>query len=586
MKLKTIIKHKNTVGLYLLSIANLLVMHYYILLTCRLENYSDVVMWMDNLLGAVVDVTVVLAVALVLMWGRLRPALIATAIVTLLWAWCNVVYARFFHHYIPFSAIGQAGTLADGFMLSNVMAGVRSFDLVFVALAAIAVPLSVRCGRGRWAQAVPFLTAVPASLIAADLLFHLLFCLVTPGMASAGYFKRRMMTRHFGLMHSSAEPNWSTFHRGCVRQLVVPNIWYAFSSMTLTDGQRAAIQAEYSDQAQRISPAGAQAAGKNIIFIIVESYLSATSDLKVMGGASKREEEVTPFLNALKRDSTVYYNGQLRPNISIGESSDGQFLYMTGLLPLRSEVTVTKAKHASLPGLPKLLKEEGLIGEARMVIPTLPSMWEQERMCEQYGFDHLYSSADYEGGAYWYLSDRQLFDYAAALDGNGGASQPFLSVLLTMTMHQPYTEPKDSTFIVDDPSLTEQYRNYLSACHYTDRQIAWYLGQLKAKGLYDTSLIIIVADHHAHPALFDMEEGELPTDIPLYIVNGGMSSATAWQGPCNQLDVYTTLLDLLGTKSAWRGFGHTLLTSDYHDSLKPALWTMSEEIVLGNYFEQ
>lgn len=419
-----------------------------------------------------------------------------------------------------------------------------------------------------------------------------------------------MMIRHFGLLHSSAEPNWSTFHRGCVRQLLIPNIYYAFSSMELTDEQRAAIRAEYCNHKERASATEPRVAGKNIIFIIVESYLSATSDLKVVCDASKRYEEVTPFLNSLKRDSTVYYNGQLTPNIAIGESSDGQFLYMTGLLPLRSEVTVTKAKRAELPGLPKLLKQEGLISEAHMVIPTLPSMWEQEGMCQRYGFDHLYTSADYQDGAFWYLSDRQIFEYA--LEQVLAAAQPFLSVVLTMTMHQPYTEPKDSTFIVTDPSLTEKYRNYLSTCHYTDQQIKWYFEQLKANGLYDNSMIVIVADHHAHPSLFDMKEDELSTDIPLYLVNvvghasergdvvghaserddavghaseRDRNEIPAWHGPCNQLDVYTTLLDLLGTKNAWRGFGHTLLTNDYNDSVKPELWTMSEQIVMGNYFK-
>jgi len=217
-----------------------------------------------------------------------------------------------------------------------------------------------------------------------------------------------------------------------------------------------------------------------------------------------------------------------------------------------------------------------------MVIPTLPSMWEQESMCQRYGFDHLYSSADYEEGKYWYLTDRQIFEYA--LQKNMEAPKPFLSVELTMTMHQPYNEPKDSTFIIRDSSLTEKYRNYLSTCHYTDQQIKWYFGKLKEEGLYDNSIIVIVADHHAHPSLFEMKEEEISIDIPLYIINGGINNATAWDGRCNQLDVYTTLLDIVGTKNNWHGFGHTLITKDYHNSIKPELWTMSEEIVIGKYF--
>jgi lipoteichoic acid synthase len=356
----------------------------------------------------------------------------------------------------------------------------------------------------------------------------------------------------------------------------VPTLYHALTTTQLTAEQCAAIEKEYYDHTQRCTAARTQAKGKNIIFIIVESYLSATSELIVDG------KEVTPFLNTLRHDSTVYYNGRLRPDISVGESSDGQFLYMAGLLPLRSDVTVTKAKYAELPGLPKILCLEGLIAESQMIIPTLPSMWEQEKMCQKYGFDHLYSSADYQEGKYWYLSDEQIFQYA--LEKNLSCQRPFLSVILTMTMHQPYTEPKDPQFTLADKRLTEKYRNYLSTCHYTDRQIKWYFEQLKKNGLYDNSIIVVAADHHAHPSLFDMGEEDLSTDIPLYIVGGGIDKEEAWQGPCHQLDVYTTLLDLIGTKNPWHGFGHTLLTPQYQPSVRAGLWTMSEQIVLGNYF--
>ena len=570
-------KNKSTLGLYILSVINLLVMHYYIMTTCRLEEATDAVLWIDNLLGIVIDITIVGTITLLFTWGRLRISLFITAIITLLWSFSNVLYSRFFHHYISISAISQTGTLADGFMLQNVAEGIKWFDFLFLALGIAAIELYYMSRKEKTSiKKRHLLVTWPACLTIADVVYHLIFCLVTPGLASASYYQHRLAVRHWGLLHSSAEPNWASFHRGSLRQLLIPQIYQAFTTTELTEEQRKAIETEYKRHEGRTSDTTKKINDKNIIFIIVESYLSVTSDLIVDG------REVTPFLNSLKRDSTVYFNGQLTSNISIGESSDGQFLYMAGMLPLRSEVTVTKAKNAELPGLPKLLKQEQIIKEAHMVIPTLPSMWEQESMCQRYGFDHLYSSADYEEGKYWYLTDRQIFEYA--LQKNMEAPKPFLSVELTMTMHQPYNEPKDSTFIIRDSSLTEKYRNYLSTCHYTDQQIKWYFGKLKEEGLYDNSIIVIVADHHAHPSLFEMKEEEMSIDIPLYIINGGINNATAWDGRCNQLDVYTTLLDIVGTKNNWHGFGHTLITKDYHNSIKPELWTMSEEIVIGKYF--
>lgn len=572
-------KNKKTLPLYLVGIVSLLIMHYYILVNCRLEEATDILLWIDNLFGVVFDYTIICAFLCLITGWKVHLSIFITSITAIGWSFTNVLYSRFFHHYLSLSAIGQARTLADSFMLNNIKEGFQYFDFIYILLFVVCIWFFHTSKDEEPCLKWHSLFVIwPLSLLAINLVSHLLFCILTPGLAYPTYYKHRVFVRHVGLLHSSAEPNWASFHRGSIRQLIIPAIWQTFSDKELTSSQRAAIKKEYSNHYGRISQTTKKVKGKNIIFIIVESYLSSTSDLIVDG------KEITPFLNSLKHDSTTYYNGQLQPNITIGESSDGQFLYMTGILPLRSEVTVTKAKYTELPGLPKVLKNEGLISETQMIIPTLPSMWEQEDMCKKYGFGHLYTSADYKNGEFWYLSDQQIFKYA--LEKNISANQPFLSVILTMTMHQPYTSPMDPEFIVRNESLTEKYRNYLSTCHYTDQQIKWYFEQLKKKGLYDNSIIVIVADHHAHASLFDMKEGDISSDIPLYIINGNINKATGWQGRCNQLDVYTTLLDILDTKGDWKGFGYTLITNNYHDSIKPQLWELSEQIVLGNYFKQ
>ena len=86
----------------------------------------------------------------------------------------------------------------------------------------------------------------------------------------------------------------------------------------------------------------------------------------------------------------------------------------------------------------------------------------------------------------------------------------------------------------------------MNACHYTDHQIGKYIAHLKQKGLYDNSLIVIAADHPVHTTDF----GGRSKDIPLYIANIPSSiQKTMWKGECNQIDVFTTILDLLNVKS-------------------------------------
>ena len=57
---------KRNLGQYLISVINLLVMHYSILLTCRVEEATDAVLGIDNLLGIVIDITILLSLFLLI----------------------------------------------------------------------------------------------------------------------------------------------------------------------------------------------------------------------------------------------------------------------------------------------------------------------------------------------------------------------------------------------------------------------------------------------------------------------------------------------------------------------------------------
>jgi lipoteichoic acid synthase len=314
----------------------------------------------------------------------------------------------------------------------------------------------------------------------------------------------------------------------------------------------------------------------NIIFILVESYTAFTTDMTIEG------KEVTPFLNTLSRDSTVYYNMNMKSNITIGQSSDGQFIYMTGLLPLRSIITVSRAKEKTLPALPKVIKQVFPNMETRMIIPTLPSLWEQDAMCHAYGFDHLYSSNDFEGKHERNLNDEQLFTLAQQLDSK--STSPFFSYILTMSMHGPYNSVIDNSFIIHDKTYCKELNNFLNVCHYTDKQIEKYITHLKEHGLYDNSLIIIAPDHQVPENTVDIEQYGFTRELPLFIINGNINKEESWNGSCNQLDVYTTILDLLNINNRWKGLGNSLLTNSYQNSISNDTWDISEWILMSNYF--
>lgn len=570
MKLIQNIKQVLTVNIaweiLLLCAINLGMMHYYLFLSDCLEAEDSFTLYVDNVLGIIIDVSFLFAFCFLITFRRLKVALGITFFITLIWSLCNVMYSRFFHHYISLSAIGQGGSLFDWQMIRCVLEGFEWFDLFYV----ISFCLFLFLIKKRFTEK-RFLIRIFACLLIMtfiDIFSYVLFCSLKTEYRFLEYISQRIENRHFSEFLHLCDYNHSTFRRGCVRTIAHDLLIDLRGPLRLDEKQVRMIEAEAAISRNSMYNQRMVKPSTNVIFIIVESYMSFVSDLKIAG------KEVTPFLNSLKRDSSVYYNGKMQENVTIGESSDGQFIYMTGILPLRSTITVSKVRHMVLPGLPKAINRK-----SRMVIPTVASMWLQDEMCRQYGIDNLYTSNDYDEENDGVLNDEQVFQLAMQADDL--SDEPFFSVILTMSMHQPFTHQIDSTFRIVDSSIPTDLTSYLSACHYTDKQINKYFEHLKRKGLYENSLIIIAADHPVH----NYDFGGVRKDIPLYLINAGIDPKEIYQGECSQIDVYTTLLDLLGCQKEWCGLGCSLLSPMYKNHVSSKKWNISEWIIRSHYFE-
>lgn len=565
------------IALYFLSVLNLLFMHYSIVIGCGTEDPLSYIEYIENIGGIAIDVLIVFFVFFLLTKFHLKRSLLLSYIVTLCWSFSNVLYSRYFHQYLSYSVIGEAGNLTNAFMWKCVVGGLRMVDLFYI--------FSLILFIGVYKRFV-YLVSCKNFIIGLVLFLFFVFILdlflnsiyvLNSDVCNFAHYKFRIYVRHLYTQRNAIAPVWTNFVRGSIRPLISDVVTDLNFRYELSEEDRNVIKDEIADCRNRRSGVVVNPDLKNVIFIIVESYLAVSSDLIVDG------KEVTPHLNILKRSEGVLYNGHVRSNITIGESADGQFIYMSGLLPLRHIITVNKAKNIELPGLPLLLGKRFKDMEASMIIPTNASLWSQRQMCDRYGFDRLYAVEDYQDGSLKSLSDEQVFDLTMQVQSK--AKTPFFSVILTMSMHSPYDHRIEHDVVFSDSKYTEEYNNYLTACHYTDSQIGRYLEWLKEKGIYDESLIVIVADHQAHSDLLGMT-GRISEDLPLYIINSNQNPQHFWTGSCNQLDVYTTLLDILGIESAWYGLGHTLLNCDYVESVDDAKYDLSEKIIRGDYFKK
>ncbi len=100
--------------------------------------------------------------------------------------------------------------------------------------------------------------------------------------------------------------------------------------------------------------------------------------------------------------------------------------------------------------------------------------------------------------------------------------------------------------------LAEYVRRYDTEIRYLDAMLGRLFDALDARGLLETTLVVVTADHgeafgedgyycaHGHAV------GPDQTRVPLGFVGPGIPAATVLEGPVSNLDVFATVLDALG----------------------------------------
>lgn len=228
--------------------------------------------------------------------------------------------------------------------------------------------------------------------------------------------------------------------------------------------------------------------GKNLIVIQMESLQNFVI------GQSYNGQEITPNLNELIGGDTLYFD-HYYTNMGKGNTADAEFSTITGLYPVIEGASYDMYFENEYIGLPRLLKDSGYYTSS--AIGMSKEFYNRDSAYEYQGYDYFYSSDTFtmDEISGMGLSDRSMFTQMA--DNLEKEDSPFYSFILTLTSHYPYV--LDNSLIsleLKEEDADTQFGNYLQAVHYTDEAIGEFIEQLKEKGLYEDSIIVLYGDHH------------------------------------------------------------------------------------------
>ena len=313
--------------------------------------------------------------------------------------------------------------------------------------------------------------------------------------------------------------------------------------------------------------------GKNLIILQLESFQTFLLGLKLDG------QEVTPNLNRMMEDSLYFPN--FYQMVGQGNTSDAEFVVNTSYyIPPRGAATMAYVDK-ELPSLPRLLKENGY--QTATFHTNDVEFWNRGELYSSLGWDHYYDHKFFgdEDVFFFGASDEVLYNKTTdKLQEMSKGGQPFYAQIISMSAHHPFTIPEEKYRM----KLPERYEgtfvgDYVRAQNYADVAFGQFVDELKAKGLWDNSVIMIYGDHMGLPIYsLDHDDKELMneiygheygyanmTNIPLIIHGGGNTEPQTLEQVGGEVDILPTAAGLLGVSlENHLHFGQNLLTETYN----------------------
>ncbi|MBR5638841.1 MAG: LTA synthase family protein [Muribaculaceae bacterium] len=381
---------------------------------------------------------------------------------------------------------------------------------------------------------------------------------------------------------------------GAVPYVIYGGITSIFDTKTLSEEEKKQVEQFIEHQPHYTDNDYATARGKNVILLVVESLNSWAVNMQIQG------RDVAPTLKQLCSDSTCLVSLAMKSQVKNGRSSDGIFMYNTGLLPLNTKVVANSYSNASYPTLCKALGNY----DTFYACCDEPSLWNVKNMAKTYGYSSFYCKDEINDAIKRnnYLLDKTLLEEVTEIIPT--RKQPFMALVATAGMHHPFDEAMEpATWIMNSGEYTREVRCYLERVNAFDTALANFINQLKQQGIYDNTMIVIVSDHNemvddapnGRPAID--KEGD---DCVMLILNSGQSGRI--NGPIGQIDIYPTLLDLLGLNSqSWKGLGYSVLRKNITSvataptlsagnspliSRQKEAWRVSDLIITSRWFDE
>ena len=288
----------------------------------------------------------------------------------------------------------------------------------------------------------------------------------------------------------------------------------------------------------------------NVVVFIVESYGREYIGAFNKDAGIPNYKSHAPFLDSLAQHSMIYTNAYANGRQSI----HGMSSVLSGIPSFKDAFTSSPYPKQKIESLVSTLKGEGydtsfFHGAANGSMGFLG-------FSKILGMDHYYGRAEFNDDTqfdgFWGIWDEPFLQYMKkTLDQK---KKPFLATVFTVSSHEPYIIP-------------EQYKNKFKeggvpihkCAEYTDYALKRFFHAAKKEPWFNNTIFVMVADH-CNQIYYD--EYQKPINrfaVPILIYKPNSKYVGVDTDLAQQIDIYPTILDMIGYKKPFRSWGRSLL---------------------------
>ena len=474
--------------------------------------------------------------------ARNRYIVIVSSILSII-LYVNAVFYRFFTDFITIPVLFQTsnfGDLGTSAKESIYLTDVFYFTDVVIILIAL-----------KWLKVSDNVTFIKPAIRRAYFVFAAAILFLNLGLSEIQ--RPQLLTRSFDremLVKNIGSYNYHLY------DIYIQSKSHA--QRALADGSELVEVNNYvrSNQAEPNMKMFGLADGRNLIVVSMESLQNFVINEDMNG------YEVTPFLNSLTKDKDTFYFSNFYHQTGLGKTSDSEFIVENSLYGLGGGAVFFTHSGNTFHSMAESLGENGYY--TNVLHPNNKSFWNRDMMYQALSIDKYYDVNSFEvndGDAVnWGMKDIPFFEQS--VDHMAEMPQPFYSRMITLTNHYPFDLDEEDQLIPQYDSNSRTLNKYFQSVRYMDEALKNLFRDLKEKGLYDNSIIVMYGDHYGisenHNAAMSqyLEKEITPYEsaklqrVPFFIHIPNTGIGKEITETAGQIDIRPTVLHLLGVETA------------------------------------